>query len=147
MLSKKWIVSIPIIIFLSFLDQLTKYAIAHNLKNNLIIVIQNFFHIVYIENTGITFGLLRDLPIALKKPILIFLPVIIMGLILYILYKTKEEEISTHIALSFIISGAIGNIIDRIRLNYVIDFLYFNLYFFWWPAFNVADACVVVGMV
>lgn len=149
-INKKYIIASIIVIAFTIIDQITKALIAsHFFKTPFkksMPIIKNFFHIIYVENTGITFGMLKNLPDVLKKPVLVILPLIIMCFLVYLLYKIKDNEKMAMIAISLILSGAVGNIIDRIRLSYVVDFLYFNVYFMWWPAFNVADAVIVVGM-
>ncbi|MFH1727454.1 MAG: signal peptidase II [Pseudomonadota bacterium] len=146
-LKKRYIIYSIIIGSLTFLDILTKQIIVKHLGpgNNFIPVIKNFFHIVYVENRGVTFGMLRNIPEALRMPILVIIPVIIIFFLFYILYKLKGKEFISEIALCCILAGAFGNIHDRIRYDYVVDFIYFNLGFMWWPAFNVADAVIVIG--
>ena len=147
-MKKKYIIASSIV-FLSFVfDQVTKYFVATKISHyESIPIIKDFFYLVNIENTGVTFGMLRNLPPLLKKPLLVFLPIIIAGFVIYLLVKTPIEEKLSTIAFSLILGGAIGNIFDRVRMNYVVDFLHFNLGFMWWPAFNIADAVIVCGMV
>ena len=100
----------------------------------------DFFNIVYVENRGISFGIFSSLDASFYLGILSFL---ISGYIIFIIKLTKEFwEI---FGLSLILGGAIGNGLDRVINNYVIDFLdfYFNDYH--WPAFNFADSFITVG--
>jgi signal peptidase II len=132
------------------LDQWSKLTIDQNFRgeeNTYIPVIENVFHIVYVKNRGVTFGMLKDIPTELRKPILVVFPVGIVGLLTYFFIRARGKEALTSLCLTLIIAGAIGNIIDRIRLDYVIDFLYVNIGVMWWPAFNVADSVIVVGTI
>lgn len=120
------------------LDQLTKYLAVIFLKNQSAFpIIHGVLEFNYLENRGAAFGMLQN-----QKWFFIFIAVIILGVICYILYKTPEEKKYNylHIILILIAGGAIGNMIDRIRLDYVVDFIYFKLINF--PIFNVADIYV-----
>lgn len=132
--SISFIFSITTLIIL--LDQLTKYLISKYLNlNQSIPLIKNILHITYLQNTGAGFGMLKG-----WNTILIFLSLIIIGLILFYFDKiTKEKQIFIPIAL--ILGGAIGNLINRIFLGHVIDFIDFRI----WPAFNIADSCITIG--
>jgi len=100
-------------------------------------LINNFLHLTYIQNTGAGFGILKG-----SNTILIFISLIIIGAILYYFNKiTKEKSINLPIAL--ILGGAIGNLIDRIFLGHVIDFMDLRI----WPAFNVADSAITIGAI
>ena len=127
------------------LDQFTKHLVVQNLKNNPpMVIIDNFLTFTYLENTGAAFGILKN-----RRWIFILITIISIFLISYILfkYKNKLQTINT-IALSLILGGAIGNLIDRIRLGYVVDFVsmrFFNRYNF--AVFNLADTFVVIGSI
>ena len=71
---------------------------------------------------------------------------LVMVLLLFIIWKTPATEVVSFLGLSCIVSGAIGNLIDRVRLNYVIDFLDVYLGSYHWPSFNLADSAISVGM-
>lgn len=130
------------IIILLVLDQVTKYwAVVKLMPIKTLPFIEGLLGFRYTENTGAAFSILRE-----KQLLLILLTsVIIVGLFGYMVKAVRTE---THIvvrwAYMLLISGAIGNLIDRIRLNYVIDFLEFK--FIQFPIFNIADICVVVGV-
>lgn len=120
------------------LDQLTKYIISKALNlSESISLIRNVLEITYIRNTGAGFGILQG-----SNTILIFTSLIIIGIILFYLDKILKEK-PTYIPVALILGGAIGNLIDRIFLGHVIDFIYFRF----WPAFNVADSCISIGAV
>lgn len=131
-----------IMISLVGLDQLTKmWATAALSGGKDIAVWTNVFHLHYVKNTGAAFGILGG-----KQILLIVITGTITIVMLFYLRKLPQTFWGKWAKFSFIliISGAIGNLIDRIFLNYVRDFLYFKLIDF--PVFNIADICVVVGV-
>lgn len=119
------------------IDQLSKAYITAsiNIPNTTIQVIPKIFHITYVKNYGIGFGLLQGLvPFIIAASI-----VIIIGLLYYMRDIPDSHFINTTFAL--LLGGSIGNLIDRIAFGYVIDFLDFRI----WPVFNVADSAVTIG--
>lgn len=123
------------------LDQYTKYLAVIHLKDKPAYIIFNgVLELNYLENKGAAFGMLQN-----QKAFFIFVAVVILSVIGYVLLKTPENKKYRilHLLLSLIAAGAIGNMIDRIRLNYVVDFIYFVLINF--PIFNVADIYVTVS--
>ena len=123
------------------LDQYTKYLAVIHLKDKPAYnIINGILELNYLENKGAAFGMLQN-----QKAFFIFVAVVILGVIGYVLLKTpdKKKYRILHLLLSLIAAGAIGNMIDRIRLNYVVDFIYFVLINF--PIFNVADIYVTVS--
>ncbi|MGH4125696.1 MAG: signal peptidase II [Clostridium sp.] len=132
-----------LIIFLGLLlDRLTKVWALGSLKdNNGIILIKDFFGLEYLENRGAAFGILQNKTILLALVTLL----VISGMIYYIIkYKPKSKFL--RIGLSLIISGALGNLYDRLFYKYVVDFIllhYKDIYYF--PTFNISDMLVVVG--
>lgn len=129
------------IIALVLLDQYTKNLAVVYLKDKPAFpVINGVLELNYLENKGAAFGMLQN-----QKPFFIFVAFVILGVIGYVLYKMPDEKKyrSLHVLLSLIAAGAIGNMIDRIRLDYVVDFIYFVLINF--PIFNVADVYVSVS--
>lgn len=125
------------------LDQVTKYFAQLRLMNiNTFAVIQKVFHLTYAENTGAAFSIFRD-----KQLLLITLTFMVIVFISALFYKALEtNEIWVYkLALAMIIGGALGNMADRIRLHYVIDF--FDVRILNFAIFNVADIFVVVGTI
>lgn len=123
------------------LDQYTKYLAVIHLKDKpAYIIINGILELNYLENKGAAFGMLQN-----QKVFFIFVAVVILSVIGYVLFKTPDNKKYRilHLLLSLIAAGAIGNMIDRIRLNYVVDFIYFVLINF--PIFNVADMYVTVS--
>lgn len=144
--SKKIILLIvDVILFGLFVfgDQLSKYYAALLLKNNEpYIISEGVFELHYLENNGAAFGMLQG-----QKPFFTFIAAVVLAVIIYVILKTPYQRIfiKLNITLVLIASGAVGNLIDRIRYDYVVDFLYFSLINF--PIFNVADIYVTLAAV
>ncbi|RMG03081.1 MAG: signal peptidase II [Nitrospirae bacterium] len=119
-------------------DQVTKLLVTEHIRYYESIRVLPFFQIVNVKNTGAAFGLFRGL----GNPFFIALSVAAICFILYLILRDDSDLLS----LSFILGGAAGNLIDRIRLGYVVDFLDFYLGKHHWPAFNIADAALTVGI-
>lgn len=130
------------------IDQITKLYVFHHFElHESISIIPNFFNLTYVQNKGAAFGLLAKAPQSFRIPFFIIVPLLALTIIILIFKKTKETELLMITSLSLILGGAIGNFIDRIRFNYVIDFLDFHwLYKYHWPAFNIADMTIVIGV-
>ena len=109
-------------------------------------VLENFFHITYIRNKGAAFGILSGADASLRIPFFIAVSIVAIVLILYVLKTHKGQSPVFPVALSLILGGAIGNMIDRVRMGEVIDFLDVHWYQNHWPAFNIADSAITVGM-
>ena len=122
------------------IDQYTKYLAVAHLQDAPFPVIEGVFELQYLENRGAAFGMLQN-----KQWFFLIITVVLLFFItkLYIGLPRTKRVIPLRIAMIFITAGAIGNMIDRIRLNYVVDFLYFKLIDF--PIFNVADIYVTVS--
>lgn len=126
------------------IDQVTKLCIDHGMPLYASVpVIDNFFNITYVRNPGAAFGLFAQS--GFRIPFLIGVSMIALAAILVALYKSKRTEKVSVVALSCIFAGACGNLIDRIRLGEVIDFLDFYWKNHHWPAFNVADMAICLG--
>jgi len=128
------------------LDQISKWlAINHLEPNQILSIIPGFFNLVFVKNRGMAFGILSQSRSGLSYYFLIATTILAIGVILFFSYWAKRKEKWLTIGLSLILGGAIGNLIDRVRLGYVIDFLDFFLKGYHWPAFNVADSGVTAG--
>jgi signal peptidase II len=127
------------------LDQWTKYLVDSRFAlHESVTLIENFLHLTYVRNKGAAFGIFADS--ALRIPFFIAVSIIALGGILWYLHRLSEEQRLLHWALALIFSGALGNLIDRIRLGEVIDFLDAHWYQYHWPAFNVADSAICIGV-
>ncbi|NLK21011.1 MAG: signal peptidase II [Epulopiscium sp.] len=126
---------------LVIIDQVTKYAALNHLKSiNTFPIFENIFHLTFVENKGAAFGILQN-----KRWFFVVITLIILlGIIYYYIHLPKEKSFKViRFCLMLISGGAIGNLIDRLRLGFVIDFFDFRLINF--PVFNIADICVVIG--
>ncbi|RKY31442.1 MAG: signal peptidase II [Candidatus Omnitrophota bacterium] len=129
-----------IIFIVLFLDQLTKLIATNNLiLNKSFPVIKGIFHFTLVYNRGAAFGLLKG-----QIPLFVFTSIFAIILVLLAIRDYKEKKISLQVfALSLILAGGLGNLIDRIFLGYVVDFLDFRI----WPVFNIADSAITIGAV
>lgn len=126
-----------------FLDQLTKYLVTMQLKGRpALVLIEGVLEFQYFENTGIAFSLFRG-----RKFFILLLGFIVLGMVLFFLLKIPEDRKFRiiHVTLSVLIAGALGNILDRLRFDYVVDFISFVLINY--PIFNVADCCIVISAI
>jgi signal peptidase II len=111
-----------------------------------ITVVENYFDITYVRNPGGAFGLFAQAGRKVVRPALLGLSVVAVVIILWIYHGTPTDRLLVRLAFSLVLGGAIGNLIDRIRFDAVIDFLDVHWYQYHWPAFNVADAAITVGV-
>ncbi len=138
--------------FLVFgLDRAAKALVAaHMTAADVYTVIPGFFHIVYAENRGMAFSLLAEGGGEWKAFFLIGLTALIMAFVATVLWQTPHTGVAAgwraRLGLSFVLGGGMGNLYDRIRGGAVVDFLDFQLGGYHWPAFNVADSMITVGV-
>lgn len=155
---KKFFKVFAFVFFLSFLDQLSKgiilylilgyvpitgYALTLIPFSHMYYKVSSFFNIVFTWNPGTAFSLFKHLGVNFQNIIIFIISFIIGFLFHYLFTKSKKEE---KIPLIFILGGSIGNLIDRIRFGMVIDFLDFHINSLHWPAFNLADSFIVLGI-
>jgi len=148
MLKPKYIILFALTAFVVILDQWTKsLVLKHFSLQETLPLINGFFSLTYIRNTGAAFGMLRDADPSFRIPFFIAVPFVALGVIGYVFRKLPEKDIKMSIALSLVVGGAVGNLIDRAQLGYVVDFLDFHWqYLYHFPAFNVADSAICVGV-
>jgi signal peptidase II len=145
-MKRKYGILLIVFCILLALDQATKLFIEHTFSLHQIReLIPGFFTITHVQNRGAAFGLLAHIPGAALIFVIISLTAI--GLILAYFRWIKEGEVWTPLCLSLILTGAVGNLIDRFRLGGVVDFLDFHYKGWHWPAFNVADASITIGVI
>jgi signal peptidase II len=128
-------------------DRLTKlWVVAHIQTGHAITVIPNFFRITHVLNTGAAFSMFEGAksPETVRNVLIAFSIVAIIA-VLVALWKTARHFSLMSFSLALILGGAIGNLYDRIRLAYVVDFLEVHIVHYHWPDFNVADSAIVVG--
>jgi signal peptidase II len=131
----QWMI-LAIVSIVVLLDQLSKTLAINFLQlNTPVTLIKNFFYLTLVHNRGAAFGMLRN-------QLLLFIAISILA-IFFIFFHLKEKKNSflNKVSLSLILSGALGNLIDRLRFGYVIDFLDFRI----WPVFNLADSALTIG--
>jgi signal peptidase II len=130
------------------LDLATKIAIDANLSYaDKIPVIPGFFYLTHVRNTGAAFGLFSDAPQVYRMVFFISVSLIAVGIIIAFYRKLSPGDRLAALALGLILGGAVGNLIDRIFRQEVVDFLHFRLWRgYSWPDFNVADSAIVVGV-
>ena len=135
---------IGIIVAIVALDQWSKWMIktSYDLYHSEPII-QGFLHFTYVTNDGMAFGL--SFPGG--KQVLLFVTLALTGVIIWMLWKEKNSHKLIRYGLSFILAGAIGNMIDRVLYGEVVDFLDIMIGDFHWYIFNVADSAVTTGMV
>ncbi|MBR4944600.1 MAG: signal peptidase II [Peptococcaceae bacterium] len=120
------------------LDQALKSWIRTNMTiGQSIPVIQNIFHITYIENPGAAFGILAN-----QRILFLILTALITGIMVYLYLNLRNKKSVAALSLGLVISGAIGNFIDRFIQGTVTDMFDFRI----WPVFNIADICICIGI-
>jgi signal peptidase II len=146
-LSAKWKMVLGWVLTILVLDQLTKMIVDRTMSlHQSIPIIDGFFSLTYVRNTGAAFGIFAGSHEAFRLPFLILVSVLALGFVVVMLKRLRDEEIGLITALSLIIGGAIGNLVDRVLYGEVIDFLDFYWSNYHWPAFNVADSCITIGV-
>ena len=126
------------------LDQASKWAIAEFVMDPpRVIEVTGFFNLVLVYNTGVSFGLFGE-QTAWKPWALGALAFAVSGALLYWLRREPERLLA--LAVGLIVGGAMGNVVDRVRLGAVMDFLDFHLGTWHWPAFNLADSAITIGV-
>ena len=130
------------------LDQGTKIIVDRTIPlHHSIPIIEDLFNMTHIRNTGAAFGILAGKRGWVRSSFLLFFSLLAMGFIIVLLRRLPGKEKTLTVALSFILGGAIGNLIDRLLYGEVIDFLDFYWSRYHWPAFNAADSFITVGVI
>ena len=136
-----WIVSAILCIILIGIDQWTKYlAVQHLADGTVVQAVPGVFDFLYVENRGAAFGMLQD-----TRWFLIVVTVALIAAILVFALRCKSKSLWLIGAVTLIVAGGIGNLIDRFLSGFVVDFI--HLLFMDFPCFNVADICVCIGAV
>jgi signal peptidase II len=128
-------------------DQVTKLYIMQTMRlHESIAVIPDFFSLTYIRNPGAAFGLLAGSSNTFRMVFFGFTSIFALGLLGTILLRMPAQDRMGRLSVAAILGGAVGNLIDRLRYGEVIDFLDFYVESYHWPAFNVADSAITVGV-
>lgn len=126
-------------------DQMTKWWILNEfMQAEQVVPVSPFFNLVLVWNKGVTFGLLSRYAPDVMPWVLTGTAVLITGLLVRWLLRTSSTLVA--LGLGAVIGGAVGNIIDRLRYGAVVDFLDFHYRGYHWPAFNIADSAIVLGV-
>ena len=130
------------------LDRWSKSLIESRLNlNESVSVIDGLFNITYVRNTGVAFGIFSSISSPSKSMLLsVFTAIAVIVVVVYSFRSPARNRI-LQIALGFILGGALGNLYDRVRFGYVIDFIEFYYRSYQWPSFNVADSAISAGVV
>lgn len=141
----KYIILLVVSVIVLVLDQATKIYIDRTMDlHSSITVVENFFNITYLRNKGAAFSFLADF--RFRLPFFIFISLVAVVVILVVIRRLRPDQKLSAVALSLLLAGAVGNLIDRARLGEVIDFIYVHWYEHYWPAFNIADSAICVGV-
>lgn len=143
---RKYGVSGLICLGLLLLDQWTKHLILQKVPlHHSVVIIPGFFNLTHVRNTGAAFGILAGRG---RGAFAFFLILSVAAIVAMVYFYVKEEggDRRVRLPIPFILSGAIGNLIDRLRHGEVVDFLDFYVSSFHWPAFNIADSAICVGI-
>jgi signal peptidase II len=145
---KKYFILMGLTSFIVLFDQLTKFLVHERFRlGESISIVSGYFNLTYVRNTGAAFGIFANASPAFRVPFFALVPIVALVAIAFIFRKIPEADIKLSTALSLVIGGAIGNLIDRLRFGFVIDFLDFHWqYRYHFPAFNVADSAICVGV-
>jgi len=126
-------------------DQIAKYAISRTLTLGQTLTLTPFFNLVLVHNPGAAFSFLSDQP-GWQRGMFIAIALAASVWIVYLLVRHARQRLFA-LALTLVLAGAVGNVIDRIFIGAVVDFLDFHAFGYHWPAFNVADSAITCGAV
>ncbi|MDD3029214.1 MAG: signal peptidase II [Alphaproteobacteria bacterium] len=145
MFQRRAVLGVYALAFIGLLDQVTKWMVLERMGDvHRTVPLSSFLNLVLVWNKGVTFGLFNQGPSPIMRYLLIALAAGIVLLLGRWLYRTSSTMVA--VALGFIMGGALGNVIDRLRYGAVVDFLDFYYANYHWYAFNVADAAIVTGV-
>jgi signal peptidase II len=138
---------LPLVAGVLILDQVSKAAVSLTLKMYEIRpIIHGLLNLTRVHNTGAAFGLLAGQPSILRTIFFLGVSLVAMGVVLWMVFRLPPEQKVELVALSIIFGGALGNVIDRARLGEVVDFIDIYYRSYHWPAFNVADSAITIGV-
>lgn len=147
-IKSKWMILCSIVVTVLILDQWSKHWIHTEFSwGESRDVVSSYLALTYVRNTGAAFGLLHRTPSYFREPFFIIIPIVALLILGFVFIKLSPRKTWTAVSLSLIGAGAIGNFIDRVRFGFVVDFI--DVHWkdaYHWPAFNVADSAIVVGV-
>jgi len=146
-MKRKYWVLLIICFWILFVDQWTKHSVQQRLVlHQKVEVIHGFFNLVHVRNTGGAFGIFGGEKGGIGSLLFVVVSLVAIGSILFLFVRLRKEEKTISLSLSLVLSGAVGNLIDRLRYGEVVDFLDFYIFSFHWPAFNIADSAICLGI-
>jgi len=144
---KKYIVIFSLIIILDQVSKLIIQSIFNDNPYKVIQVIRDFFQVRYVENQGAVWGIFSQSAHTIIPKLITIFSIVALVVVIYFFLKLESRCVFELTSLSFIIGGALGNIIDRLYQGYVVDFLHVYVNDYHWPTFNVADSFISIGVV
>jgi len=136
--------AIALLVFVG--DQATKAIVESSIPERQIIpVIPGLFNITHVKNEGAAFGLFADSPAPWKTVLLVVISAALLATVVGVVWKTRRLQWEAGVGLSLILGGALSNLVDRIRMGRVVDFLDFYVRSYHWYTFNLADSAIVAG--
>jgi signal peptidase II len=138
-----FIVSLAVLL----LDQWTKGIVTRTFDvHQSTTVVEEFFDLTYVRNSGAAFGLFASVDSSIKAVILNSVAVLVFIVVSAYALRSSHKSVRLQVGFALILGGAIGNLMDRVRFSYVVDFLDFSISGHHWPAFNVADSAICIGV-
>ena len=137
-----------LVMMIIILDQVTKAIVKKKfMLGESITIIKGIFSFTYVRNSGAAFGMLASSPDLIRTPLFFALPVAACAWLMYLIWSTRKTNFLHCLSYSLILAGAVGNLIDRFSMNYVVDFLDFYWENHHFPAFNVADSVITIAAI
>jgi signal peptidase II len=137
---RRWLLLSSVVVAL---DQLSKYVVVEKLANLPPVEVTSFFNLVLVYNRGAAFSFLAGAG-GWQREFFTIIALIASAWIIWLLYRYPQQRLFS-LALALVLGGAIGNVIDRVMIGAVVDFLDFHAFGWHWPAFNVADSAITCG--
>lgn len=109
-------------------------------------VVPGLFDLTYVQNSGAAFGLFASVDSSLKAIVLNSVAVLVFLIVSAYAIRSSHKSVRLQLGLALILGGAVGNLLDRVRFTYVVDFLDFSISGHHWPAFNLADSAICIGV-
>ena len=130
-----------------FLDQWSKGLVTRTMEvHQSKTIITDVFDLTYVRNTGAAFGLFASVDSSVKAILLNSIAVVVFLIVSAYALRSSHKSVRLQVGLALILGGAVGNLLDRVRFGYVVDFLDFSISGHHWPAFNVADSAICIGV-
>jgi signal peptidase II len=127
-------------------DQVTKAAVRLAIPEHAMIELAPFLTFTFVWNTGAAFSLFAGVPAWIRLPLFVGVTIAAVGLLFSFVRSLPDGARAARVAVGLILGGAIGNLVCRLRYGRVVDFVYLHWREYYWPAFNVADAAISIGV-